>query len=190
MSKYKNKFSYGLVITNTFFTQDSFKYIPEKFVHSEYDEKVLTNFMNIQAELVKNRTPKEAFLILDDAIDGDQWKSQTFKRLSVQLRHYHITCIISTQHVNALPPRIRGNAMYVAIFNTNTENNTRAIYQSYAQMFENYNEFKNYIFDNTGNYKFLWVDTQSTETDKTKKYKIMKCPASIKNFKVEYKTNI
>ena len=28
MSKYKDKFSYGLVITNTFFTQDSFKYIP------------------------------------------------------------------------------------------------------------------------------------------------------------------
>ena len=119
MQQYRTKFSYGLCYSNTAF-DGGFDYLPPKFVYQEYDENSLVTLMDIQANLVKKGVIKEAYVIFDDVIDSKTFNSPILKRLCTQLRHYHITCILSTQHVTAIGPLFRNNCMNVAIFKTDS----------------------------------------------------------------------
>ncbi len=175
---------FGVVFTNTFFDGNPFPYINPKFVHPNFNEDVLIQMMDIQEGLVKKGIKKECFIIFDDCLEPEQFASDALKRLSTQLRHYHITCIMSTQYPNLLPPRFRSNAMHVAIFRTFTEISLKALHQSYGQSFETFHDFKNYVMHNTGNYKFIWFD--NTESDPSEQYKIFKAPAKINKFKIKY----
>lgn len=53
MYKLRKKFDFGIVFTNTFFDDNPFGYLPEKYIHPEYNEKVLENLMDKQAKLVE-----------------------------------------------------------------------------------------------------------------------------------------
>ena len=187
MYKLRKKFSYGLVFTNTFFDNKPFKYIPDLFVHPEYDEEKLIALMDLQAKLVEKGNIKEAFVIFDDCMDDPgQFKSLALKRLTTQCRHYHITVIFSTQYCNHLPARMRTNAMEIIIFSTDAKVALEALYNSYGQKFENYNDFKKYVMENTGNHKFIYYKKKSEEKDLNKLYPVMMAPAKIPNFKIEY----
>lgn len=186
----KRKFDYGIVFTNTSFDRDdkaSFNYIPKGFVHSEFSEDILIALMNKQKDLIKNRIKKEAFVILDDCLDRDMFNSKWFQRLATQLRHYHITAIISTQYPNALPPKYRTNCMSTVIFRTNTNVALKALWESYGQYYK-FNEFRELVMKSTGNYQFLYYNKK--ESDPTKQYQCMKAPSVIKPFKMKYKLTV
>jgi hypothetical protein len=186
----RNEFSYGIVFTNTSFAVDSFKYVPKKFVHPEYDENVLVKFMDLQANLATQGIKKKAFLVFDDCLDDGQFKSAPFKRLITQLRHYNIYCVISTQYPNAIPPRFRTNAFQVAIFFMSTEIALKALFASYGQLFERYQDFKHYVMSSTGDFKFIFFETRGTSTNPLERYKIMKAPAKIPDFDMKFNTKI
>ncbi len=191
MSKYKKEFDYGIVFTNTFFDENPFDYIPPEYVHPEYNEGILVKLMDKQADLVGRGVKKSCFVIFDDCIDDEgQWSSKPLKRLTTQLRHYNITVIISTQYVNAIPSRIRTNAMYCIMFKSDTMNNTKALYESYGQKFDTFNEFKKYLMDNTGDYKFLFYDKMNDSEDVSERYISMKAPEKVRKFRVEYNLGI
>ncbi len=184
----RKRFAYGLVFTNTFFDGDAFDYIPKKYVHPQYDEEVLEKLMDIQQKLVEQDKIKEAFVIFDDCMDDpDEFKSSVLKRLTTQLRHYHITVIFSTQYVNQLPARMRTNAMAIIIFQTDTEISLKALYQSYGQKFDSFQDFKTYLMDNIGNYNFVYY--KKNELNPKKLYTVMKAPKNIPTFKIKYLTN-
>ena len=163
--KYRKHFDYAVVFCNTSFATDSFKYIDPKFVHSEYDEAVLISVMDLQADLVKQRVKKNALIIFDDCLDDGQFKSAPFKRLCTQLRHYNITCIISTQYPNVIPPRFRANAFQTAIFQMGTEVALKALFASSGQLFESFKDFKSFVMKSTGIYTPCifqqWLDLDS-----------------------------
>ena len=189
MSKNKDEFCYGLVFTNTSFDtsdQSSFDYISKRFVHSEYNEDILEGLMNIQAGLIKQGIIKESFVIFDDCLDADVFNSRCFKRLSTQLRHYHITVILSTQYPHCIPPRTRSNCMSTVIFYTDTEVALKALHSSYGQKYS-FQEFRSYVMNSTGNYNFIYYNKK--EKDNTKQYQVMKAPTTIKPFKVVFNTN-
>lgn len=186
MYKLRKDFAYGLVFTNTFFDNNPFEYIPLKYIHPEYDEKVLEGLMDLQAELVDKGVEKEAFVIFDDCIDDkDEFTSPVLKRLTTQLRHYHITVIFSTQYCNALPPRMRTNAMGVFIFKTDTEISLRALYESYGQTFGAFSNFRDFVMKNTGDFKFIYYN-KFVNGEIEDKYKIMRAPEHIPEFKIKY----
>lgn len=188
--KYRKKFDYAVVFCNTSFATDSFKYIDPKFVHSEYKEEVLISVMDLQADLAKQNVKKNALIIFDDCLDDGQFKSNPFKRLCSQLRHYNITCIISTQYPNAVPPRFRANAFQVAIFQMGTEVALKALFASYGQLFESFKDFKSFVMKNTGNYNFILFDSKCVSPKIEDKYKVYKCPAKIPNFTLTVKSKI
>lgn len=186
MYQLRKKLDYGIVFTNTFFEDDSFDYINKKYIHPEYNPNVLEGLMNIQANLIDARGPKkEAFVVFDDCIDPKQFKDPKLKELCTQLRHYHITVIFATQYANILPTWLRANAMAVVIFRTDSECNLKALYQSYGQLFNNFNEFKNYVMQNLGNYKFIYYDKRHVNQDIDETYRIMLAPAKIPKFKLK-----
>ncbi len=190
MNKMRKKFDYGLVFTNTFFDDNPFDYIDAEYVHPEYDEDKLQNLMDIQAKLIEKGVKKNAFVIFDDCIDDpNQFNSPVLKRLCTQLRHYNITVIFSTQYCNALPSRMRTNAMSVFMFYTDTKNNLEALYNSFGQSFETYNDFKSFLLSHTGNYKFIYFNKMKSNNQKDN-YIVMKCPPKINKFKIKFNNKI
>jgi hypothetical protein len=192
----RDKFSYGLVFTNTSFSDDSFDYVPQQFVHPEYNEEALVKLMDIQEDLALRKKEGEieeipnAYLIFDDCLFDGQFKSKPFKRLMTQLRHYHIFCIISAQYPNAIPSMFRANAFQVAMFSTAQERALKALYENYGQLFKNYRQFKDFLLDNTGNYQFIFYEARGTSTKVADRYRVMKAPATIRKFMLKVNTSI
>jgi len=189
MYKYRNKFAYGICFTNTYFEDDSFDYIPKKFIHPEYSEEKLDNLMNIQKNLIKKGIIKEAFVIFDDSVSKDQFNSESLKNLCTQLRHYHITVIFATQYANIVPTWMRTNAMGVVIFKSDSECNLRALFQSYGQGFGKFDNFRNYIADNLGNYKFIYYNKKNSGATIDEKYPVMIAPKNIPKFHLKFDTS-
>ena len=186
----RKKFDYGLVFSNTFFDGDSFDYVKKEYVHPEYNEEALQKLMDIQQELISKNIIKEAYVIFDDCIEKEQFSSETLKQLTIQLRHFHITLIFATQYANLVPTRMRSNCMGTFIFATDSECNLKALYASYGQQFNNYQDFKNYLIKNTGNHKFLYYSKKHTSDDLCSTYRVMICPAKIPKFKLKIKSSI
>lgn len=187
MRKLRNKLAWGIVFTNTFFDNNPFDYIPKEYVHPEYDEEILTYLMDMQEKLISEGEVYECFVIFDDAIDDENlFTSKALKRLSVQCRHYHISVFFCTQYPNMLPPRMRTNCMIVVIFQTHTEVALKALYKSYGQHFETFNDFKTFVMANTGDHKFIYYKKNTGERDINNLYKVMLCPKKIPEFKIKF----
>lgn len=185
--KNKDKFDYGIVFTQTWFKEGNFDYLPEKYVHKDYDEEILKNFMALQSKLIKRGISKQTFCIFDDVLDATTFNNKYFKRLITTLRHFQISVIISTQYCNSIPPIYRANVMATAIFKSDMNNQLKALFESYGQNFSCFNDFKNYVMENTGDYRFIWYDKKNTGNLK-QKYQVMKCPAKIPQFMLKFNT--
>jgi len=192
MYKLRHTFDFGVIFCNTCFEPGSFEFMSDTdFIHDEYDEQVLSDLMNIQAEAIANGQNTHAFVIFDDAIDGEkQWNSSYLKKLCTQLRHYNITVIISTQHINAIPPRYRSNAMNIFMFGGGGRMQLESLFQSYGQQFDRYNDFKDYVIENTGDYRFIYHNRYEKSLPNPKdNFHVMKCPNKIPRFKIKFISN-
>lgn len=183
MYQYRKKFDYGICFTNTFFEDDSFDYIKRKYIHPRYNPDVMKGLMNIQADLIgQKKRGKQAFVIFDDCLDAKQFSDNNFQEICMQCRHYDITVIFAVQYCNIIPPFMRANAMSVVIFRTDSQANLKALYESYGQAFNNYNEFKNYLMQKLGNYKFIYYDKRHVSENIDETYRIMVAPSKIPKF--------
>jgi hypothetical protein len=138
--------------------------------------------MRIQRENLKKNINTHAFVIFDDCLDGkDQFTSVVLKKLSIQLRHYNISLIISTQYPHLIPPRFRSNAMYTIFFDSGSGvRELEALYNAYGARFKNFYEFKEFYYKNIDNHKFI---TYNKDTDE---YLVYRCPESIPSFKFKF----
>lgn len=185
MYLHRKYFDYGLVFTRTKFN-DGYKFLPQDYVHSDYDESILKNLMKLQANLIEEGTQKKVFIIFDDCL-SDDFKKETFTNLITQHRHYNITVIISTQYIYKINPTIRECAGYAIIFRPTTGRSIDALYESFGSHFNDREEFKKYVIDNTGDFQFIFVDVNSQEDGINKIYKVQKAPENIPDFNVKYK---
>ena len=151
------RFSYGLVFCKTSFNS-SYNFVPSQWVYRQYDPDALRNLMNIQANIrEQGYVPPFVF----DCLDGKQFKSDLFKDLIQNYRHYSICPIISTQYINRIETVNRECASNAIVFRQYTKNALEAIYNSFGQRFDSLQEFKDYLYKNTGNYNFVFVDNES-----------------------------
>lgn len=146
MHEKRRTFDWGIVFTQTKFGSSNFEYVPEQFVHAQYSSAKLVNLKKLQEKLIKEGKMPAAFVIFDDCLYDKIWNDPVLLSLCTQLRHYNVTCIISTQYPNAIPPSIRTNAFTVSIFQMTTHRALQALFESFGQLFENYNAYKDYIF--------------------------------------------
>jgi hypothetical protein len=181
----QKKFDWGIVFSNTGFLADNFEYIDKQFIHSKYDEFTLSNLKSIHEQLVEKGKKPSGFVIFDDCLFGKQWRSEEFLSLMTQLWHYGITCIISCQYPQAIPPVFCSNAFQVAIFNITSKPTIEALYNLYRQMFDSYTDFKKYLLENTGDHYFVFYDARNGATSLDERYKVMKCPEKIPDFVIQ-----
>jgi hypothetical protein len=190
MYRNRKRFNWGIVFTNTGFAGDNFDYIPQKYVHPVYNQKALLSLMNVQKKLIGDGKSPEAFVIFDDCLFGKQWNDNEFKSLITQLRHYHVTCIISCQYPQSIPSLFRANVFQVIMFYMNAQNAIKALYESYGQMFDSYTQFKKYLLEHTGNYQFIHYDAKNGGQSISSRYTAMKAPDKIPKFTIRYTNRI
>jgi hypothetical protein len=190
MHENQEKFDWGLVFSNTGFAAENFDYVDKRFVHAKYDEYALSNLKSIHEQLVEQGKKPSGFVIFDDCLFDEQWKSKEFRALMTQLRHYKITCIISCQYPHSIEPLFRSQVFQVAMFFMTGERALMALYKSYGQMFDSYNDFKKYLLGNTGNHQFIWFNARNGATSIDGRYQIMKCPETIPDFQLKFKQKI
>ena len=129
------------------------KLMPSCFIHGEYNESIIANYLNRQKKITKawkqqmdatgdSNTDPRGFLILDDCLYDQSWvKSKDVRSLFMNGRHYKSMFIITMQYALGIPPNLRTNIDYVFLLRENIVRNRKQLYEQYAGMFPSFEIF-------------------------------------------------
>ena len=143
------------------------KMMPSIFIHNQYDDGVISNYIRRQKKIVrayneKREVDPRAFLILDDCLYDNSWVRNTdIRSLFMNGRHYYSTLIITMQYSLGIPPNLRTNIDYVFILRENINANRRRLYEQYAGMFNTLETFNQVMDQCTENYECLVINNNS-----------------------------
>ena len=181
---FKNKkVKYGIVFCPTKF-KGQYNYLPNEFIHAQYNENVLRKFYNIQiAQFLKNKNIEPAFVIFDDCIGSISFKSSFMKKIISTFRHPNITFFFATQYIMEIPPLIRQCASYFITFDQRIELSFNAIQKNYMPD-KTIEEVEEFIEENTEDYHFILVKLNAKK--KEQRYFIEKVPEKYKEIKIKY----
>ena len=105
--------------------------MPSCFIHGEYHESIIQNYLNRQKKITKawkqqmdstgdSSVDPRGFLILDDCLYDQSWvKSKDVRSLFMNGRHYKSMFIITMQYALGIPPNLRTNIDYVFLLREN-----------------------------------------------------------------------
>jgi hypothetical protein len=166
----------GVVFSGTEAVSPFFgSFIPDVFIHSEYDPEMINSMMCRQAKKIREckekgespdgKLPKNnRFIVLDDLQDAaSTWnKDKTIKTLFFNGRHYNYLFILTLQYLMGITPQLRSNLDYIFIFHEPSMKNRRKIYEDYAGVIPSFEYFCNIMDACTGDNKCLVIRTSGT----------------------------
>tara|TARA_R110002074_G_scaffold146106_1_gene295471 strand:+ start:306 stop:1124 length:819 start_codon:yes stop_codon:yes gene_type:complete len=166
---YKKSIPVGTVISPT---ENANKFysdiIPPIFIHDEYQEGIISNFMKRQKHLKKKirsgdtNIDNRAFLLLDDCLYDNQWKKdKRIREIFMNGRHWNIMFILIMQYALGVPPNLRCNIDWVFILRENIVSNRKRLYDHYAGMFPTFDMFCSTMDQCTNNYECLVIHNSS-----------------------------
>jgi hypothetical protein len=152
----KKQIDYWVVFCGTAFN-DSYSFIPEGYVFTNYDENVLGNCLRFQSQSTKKPS---LGIIFDDCIsfETDMRRGRIISKLFTEFRHYNCTVFVATQYMYRLPPVVRESAAYYWLFPQRTNRSWGVIYEVVgSNNFENFNEFKKFVLTETSKERYTVV---------------------------------
>jgi hypothetical protein len=170
----------GLIFSGTEEANPFFgDFIPDSFIHSEYDPGLIETMLTKQSQKVKKArqnghaetdglTPgNRAFVVLDDMLhDAAAWKKEkTIQSIFFNGRHYNLFFILTMQYPLGIPPALRSNIDYVFVFNEPSIKNRKKIYDDYAGMCPSFDHFCNILDSCTQNHECLVIKTSGNSSD-------------------------
>jgi len=166
---YRKKFDKIILISSTYLIDpmwENAKGIDEAY--EEYDDRILQKLIEDQKEALRKEERKDVprvLLILDDVIDQIPKEKSALNSLSMRLRHYKVTCWITTQKFNRLPVAFRTQVQYWVLFKTAMKNELeREAIAREVGAFTDENTFMK-LWDSVGenNWNFMVVHIRSPE---------------------------
>lgn len=179
---HKGQFQHCILFSNTACMSSDYDYIPDEYQFSQYDDEILLQYMQIQ----KDNRKSKGLVIFDDVLGQANMNSRVLLQLATQFRHYNISIILVSQWVTRIPASMRELSTHVFLFKQNTKLAYENTYDSFGGYFNNWKEWKNFIDNATGDYKFLFVNNKSKTNDVKDVYKSLKCPAKLQDFVLEF----
>jgi len=160
-------------------------FFPQSFIYYDCEhmlEKVIERQQKLKDENIKlekagkPRIDPNLLVVLDDVIDNNAFaKSQKFKDIIFNGRHYDITFIIAIQYAKSLPPDIRQNFDYVFLFNNDIPSEIKKIYEGYAGIFPSEKIFRSALQTFTRDYQILVIImAENTQSELNNKCAIFK----------------
>lgn len=174
MLYYHQDIPVGTVISGTEGANSFYSSImPSLFIHGEWREDIVNNYIKRQKKVVKAMKSDEAngrqtnidpraFFILDDCLYDNSWvKNKDIRALFMNGRHYKSMFIITMQYALGIPPNLRTNIDYVFILRENIGANRKRLYEQYAGMFPSLEVFNQVMDQCTENYECLVINNNS-----------------------------
>ena len=177
----KKQFKAVIVFT---MSPHDYQYLPEGYVHTTYSDAKLQQIINFQNE---HRDEKFDTLIIFDDFRGLVDNIHNNKLLSSMLtrhRHLNVSMIFSMQYVHFCSPTIREIAQYYIVFQQYSMESVKALHSCAGYRFERVQQFKKYLDDNLGDYKFLFINLRAK--NKNDLYRVMKAPVKLPDYKLKY----
>ena len=167
---YNQDLPVGTVISGTEGANQFYsKIMPSIFIHGEYSDHIISNYVSRQKKIVKAHNAEKnnygqsnidprAFIILDDCLYDPSWvRSKDIRALFMNGRHYKSMFIITMQYALGIPPNLRTNIDYVFLLRENIVSNRKRLYEQYAGMFPNFDYFQQVMDQCTEDYECLVI---------------------------------
>jgi len=164
----------GTVISGTEESNSFYgKMIPPLFIHGEYNQLILANFVKrqkmmmarIQKDIagnIKTRVDPRSFMILDDCMYDDSWThDKNIRYLFMNGRWLKVFFLITMQYPLGIQPALRTNVDFVFILREPYMNNRKRIFENYASAFPSFEFFCQIMDQCTQNYECLVIDNTS-----------------------------
>ena len=182
----KNIFKFGIVFTKTKFNKD-FDYLPDQYVFENYDPNVLQQYL----DTVKNQDQiQPSFIIFDDIQGVINPNDPVLTSLIACHRHYKISIFFCFQYIygRGSTPVLRECTTYALLFNSKGDRTLRALYESFGQLFDNFNEFKDYFLSCTSEpfTAMLYIQDIDNKEDNYLQYKAPPNMSKYKKIKLDY----
>lgn len=137
-------------------------------VYEAYDDRIITELIETQKKALERKDEEDVpnvLLILDDVIDQIPKISSALNSLSMRLRHYKVTCWITTQKFNRLPVVLRNQVQFWILFKTAIKNEMEreSITKEVGSMVSEKEFMTLWNAVGTHNYNFLVVHVRSPE---------------------------
>ena len=137
-------FKYGIVFTRTKFNGD-YDWLPDDYVYPDYDPMILQQYLDGLKEL----DPKDiepSFIIFDDIQGVLNSNDPVLTSLNACHRHFKISIFYCFQYIygRGSTPVLRECTTYAFLFNSKGKRTLEALYENFGQLFDSFDEFKEY----------------------------------------------
>ena len=140
------------------------KYLPDLFVHSDYDKEILERIIERQKRMInsKHKGKSNSFILLDDCMyDKKFLKDTCIRQCFMNGRHWKLFFMMSLQYCMDLSPDLRSNVDYVFVLRENVIQNREKIYKSFFGIFPTLDMFSQVMNACTENFECLVLDNTS-----------------------------
>lgn len=138
------------------------KIFPSTFVYPNLQLSRVQDFLQRQ-EISKKHLPNPwAVLLIDDcAFESKLFKSELFKEIFCNGRHYKFWLILSLQYPSDIQPHLRTNIDYTFIYKNNNLSEREKIYKNYASVIPTFKMFNDIMDELTEDYTALVINNLS-----------------------------
>lgn len=179
--KEKNRFKFGIVFTKTKFNKN-FDYIANQdYVYENYDPEILQQYLD---GIEQQQKIEPSFVIFDDIQGVLNANDPVLTSLIACHRHYKISIFFCFQYIygRGSTPVLRECTTYAILFNSKGDRTLRALYENFGQLFDTFNEFKEYFLDLTSKPYTAMLYIQDID-NKEDNYLSFKAPPNMDKFK-------
>lgn len=138
-------------------------FVPDLFVHGDFNINVLNKIMERQRKLVNMGNPNPAaFVLLDDCMYDKSFMRETvIRQMFMNGRHWKIFLAITMQYCMDLGPDLRANVDFVFILRENIRANREKLWKAFAGIFPKFEQFSQVMDACTENFECLVIDNTS-----------------------------
>lgn len=160
---HKKHIPIGIVMSATEDGNHYYKqYIPDIFVHGDYNKDAIENILARQKKVVNSPNPTHAFILLDDCMYDRKFMRDTcIRQCFMNGRHWKIFFMLTMQYCMDMTPALRSNVDYVFILRENILQNREKLWKSFCGIFPTFDMFNQVMDKCTENYECLVIDNTS-----------------------------
>ena len=142
-------FKYGIVFTRTKFNGD-YNWLPDEYVYEDYDPMILQQYLDGLKKLPEDQL-EPSFIIFDDIQGVLNGNDKVLTSLNACHRHFKISIFYCFQYIygHGSTPVLRECTTMAFLFNSKGKRTLEALYENFGQLFDSFNEFKEYYLECT-----------------------------------------
>ena len=139
-------FKYGIVFSKTAKMNNDYNYIPKQWIYEQFDPIILQQFIDGISKLDKK---EPCFIVFDDQQGLLNRNDPTLLNCIAIHRHLKCSLFFNFQYLYGSMPTLRECTTIALMFNSKGKRTIEGLFENFGQLFDNYNDFKNYFLSLT-----------------------------------------